>query len=56
MNLSRDLAEAYEDSFISTASDSSLTFSGQIPAVETTSIMGSVGLNVSQLRILLRML
>ena len=56
MNLSRDLAEAYEDSFISTASDSSLTLSGQMPVVETTSIMSSVGLNVFQLRILLSIL
>ena len=52
----RYLAENYEDKFISTACDSGLTFSGQMSAIETASLMSDVGLNISQLRILLRIL
>ena len=46
----------YEDEFMSVAGDSSLTFSGQMPAVEIISMMSDVGLNISQLRILLKVL
>ena len=53
INLCRYLAENYEDEFISAAGDSGLTFSGQISAVETASLMSDVGLNIYQLRILL---
>ena len=56
INLCRYLAENYEDEFISAAGDSGLTFSGQMSAVETASMMSDVGLNISQLRILLRTL
>ena len=56
INVCRYLAENYEDEFISTASDSGLIFSGQMSAVETASLMSDVGLNISQLRILLRIL
>ena len=35
---------------------SGLTFSGQMSAVEAASLMSDVGLNIYQLRILLRML
>ena len=42
--------------FITTADDSGLTFSGQMSAVETVSMMIDVGLDISQLRILLRIL
>ena len=52
----RDLADNYEDEFISTAGDSGLTLSGQMSAVETESLISDVGLNISQLRILLRIL
>ena len=50
------LAENYEDEFIAAAGDSGLTFSGQMSAVETASMMSDVGLDISQLRILLRIL
>ena len=56
INICRYLAEKYEDEFITTAGDSGLLFSGQISAVETTSMMNDVGLNISQLHILLRIL
>ena len=56
INLCRYLAENYEEEFISAAGDSGLTFSGQMSAVETASMMSDVGLNISQLRILLRIL
>ena len=56
MNLCRYLADNYEDECISTAGDSGLTFSGQMSAVVTASMMSDVGLNISQLCILLRML
>ena len=39
INLCRYLAENYEDEFISATGDSGLTFSGQISAVETASLM-----------------
>ena len=50
------LAENYEDEFINAAGDSGLSFSGQISAVETTSMISDIGLNISSLRILLRIL
>ena len=56
INLCRYLAENYEDEYISATGDSGLTFSGQISVVETASLMSDVGLNISQLRILLRIL
>ena len=56
INLCYYLADNYEDEYISTASDSGLTFSGQMSAVETASFMSDVGLNIFQLRILLRIL
>ena len=52
----RYLPENCENEFIAVAGDSGLTFSGQISAVETASMMSDVGLNISQLRILLRIL
>ena len=54
MNLCRYIVENYEDAFITAAGDSGLLFSGQMSAVETASMMSDVGLNISQLRILLR--
>ena len=56
INVYRYLGQNYEDECISTTGDSDLTFSGQISAVETTSMMSDVGLNISQLRIHLRIL
>ena len=56
INLYRYLADSYEDEFISAADDSGLIFSGQMSAVETASLMSDVGINISQLRILLRIL
>ena len=38
---------------MSTAGESGLTFSGQMSAVETASMMSGVGLNISQLHIFL---
>ena len=56
INLCHYLAENYEDEFISAAGDSDLTFSGQMSAIETSSLMSDVGFNISQLRVLLRIL
>ena len=56
INLCYYIAEYYEDEFLSVAGDSCLTFSGSISAIETTSMMNDVGINISQLRILLRIL
>ena len=56
INLCRYLVDNYEDEFLSAAGDSGLTFSGQMSVVETASLMSEVGLNISQLRILLRIL
>ena len=44
------LAENYEDEFIATAGNSGLIFSGQMPAIETASMLSDVGLNISQLQ------
>ena len=52
----RYLAENYEGEFITAAGDFGLTFSGQMPAIETASMMSNVGLNISQLRILRKIL
>ena len=54
--LCRYLVENYGDEFITAASDSGLTFSGQTSAVETASMMSDICLKISQLRILLRIL
>ena len=48
------LTEDYEDEFKAAAGYSGLKFSSQISAVEIGSMMSDVGLNISQLRILLR--
>ena len=56
IDLCRYLAEKNEDEFITAAGDSGLTFSGQMSAVETASMMSDVSLNISQLRILLKIL
>ena len=56
IHLCRYRAENYGDKFISAAGDSGLTFLGQMSAIETVSLMSDVGLNISQLRILLRIL
>ena len=56
INVCRYPAENYEDKFTTAAADSCLPFSGQMSAVETASMMSDDGLNISQLRILLRIL
>ena len=56
INLCRYLAEKYEEEFISATRDSGLTFSGQMSADETASMMSDVDLNIYQLRIILRIL
>ena len=52
--LCRCLVENYEEEFITAADDSGLTFSGQMSTVETASMMSDGGLNISQPRILLK--
>ena len=47
INVCRYVAENYEDEFITVAGDSGLTFSGQISAIETASMMSDIGLNIS---------
>ena len=56
INLCHYIAEYYKDEFVSAASDPGLTFSGVMSAIETASMMNNVGINFSQLRILLRIL
>ena len=56
MNVCRYFVENYEDEFISAAGDSGLTCSGQMLDVETASLTSDVGLNISRLRFLLRIL
>ena len=56
IHLCRCIAESYEDKFITASSDTSLTFSDQMPGVETTSMMSNAGINIYQFRILLRSL
>ena len=56
ISLCRYFVESYEDEFITPTGDSGLIFSGQISPVETASIMSDIGLNLSQLHILLRIL
>ena len=56
INLCHYIAEYYEDEFVSAAGYLGLTFSGSMSAIETVSMMNDVGINISQLHILLRIL
>ena len=56
INLCHYIAEYYEDEFVLAAGDSGLTFSGSMSTIETASMMNDVDINISQLRILLRIL
>ena len=56
INLCHYIAEFYEEEYISAAGDSGLTLSGSMSAIETTSMVNVVGINISQLRILHRIL
>ena len=56
INLCYYIAEYYEDDFVPAAGDSGLAFFGSMFAIETASVMNDVGINISQLRILLRIL
>ena len=50
------IAEYYKDAFLSAAGDSGLTFSGSMSIIDTASMMNDIGINISQLRILLKIL
>ena len=54
INLCHYIAEYYEDEFVSAAEDSGLTYSDSMSTIETASMMNDVGINISQLHILLR--
>ena len=54
INVCHCIAEYYEDEFVSAAGDTGLIFSGSISPIETTSMINDSGINISQLRILLR--
>ena len=56
INVCHYIAEFYEEEYISAAGDSGLTFSSSMSAVKTASMMNDIGINISQLRILLRIL
>ena len=56
INLCHYMAEYYEGEFVSAAGDLGLTFSALMSAIETTSMINDVDINISQLRILLRIL
>ena len=47
INLCHYIAECHEEEFLLATGDSSLNFSGQISAIETTSMMHDVGINIS---------
>ena len=50
------IAEFYEEEYISAAGDSGLTFSDSMSVIESTSMINDIGINISQSRILLRIL
>ena len=50
------ITEYYEEELIPVAGDSGLTFSSPIATTETASMMHNVGVNISQLHILFRIL
>ena len=54
INVCHYIAEFYEDEFVSAAVDSGLTFSGSMSTIRTASMMNDVGVNISRLRILLK--
>ena len=56
INVCHYIAEFYEEEYITVAGDSGLTFSGFMSDIETASMMNDVGINISQLRILIRIL
>ena len=56
INLFPYLADCCEDEFVSAAGDSDLLFSSSISTIETISMMNDAGINILQLRILLRIL
>lgn len=56
INLYYYLADNCGDEFISGAGNTGLQFSSEMNSVETTGIIIDVGSNISQLRILLRIL
>ena len=56
INLCHYITKYCEDEFVSPAGGSGLTFSGSMSAIKTASMNNVIGINVSQLRILLRIL
>ena len=56
INLCHYISKFYEEEYISAAGDSGLILSGSMSAIETASMMNAVGINISQLRILHRIL
>ena len=56
INVCHYIAECCEDEFVSAAGGSGLTFSSSMPTIETISMTNDIGINISQLRILLRTL
>ena len=50
------ITEFYKNDFISAAGDSGLAFSDQMSTIETASMMNGGGINITQLRVLLRIL
>ena len=53
INVCHYLADNFEDEFMSTANDVDLIFSSHMSSTWNVSMMSGVGLNISQLRILL---
>ena len=53
INVCYYMAEFYEEKYTSTAGDSGLTFSDSMSAIVTASMMNDVGINISELHILL---
>ena len=56
IHLCHYMAEFYEEGYTSDAGDSGLTFSSSMSTIETLSMMNDIGINISQLCILLRIL
>ena len=56
INLCHYMTKFYEEEYTSATGDSGLTYSGSMSTIESASMMNDFGINISQLRILLRIL
>ena len=56
INLCHYIPDFYEEEYISAAGESGFKFSGSMSTIETASMMNDVGIHISQLRIILRVL